>query len=80
LVKLSAGKVAIKPFLKRFALRRLITPLPEVWGQGPQNSTVTPLRAFGQAFRRKGCDQTFFEKVCGKAFFKKFCNKSENTN
>ena len=38
-------------------------------------STVAPVdhadRAFGQAFRRKGCDQTFFEKVCDQAFFKK---------
>jgi hypothetical protein len=45
----------IKLFLKKFALRWLITPD----------------RAFGQAFRWKGCDQTFFEKVCDQAFFKK---------
>jgi hypothetical protein len=46
---------SIKPFLKRFAAKPFLKRL-----------VITPDRAFGQAFRRKGCDQTFFEKACGK--------------
>ncbi|HEY3360354.1 MAG TPA: hypothetical protein VGK06_00620 [Methanosarcina sp.] len=56
--RLSNSNVAmfsIKPFLKRFAAKPFLKRL-----------VITPDRAFGQAFRRKGCDQTFFEKACGK--------------
>jgi hypothetical protein len=55
---------SVKPFLKRV--------VPQ-----PLRRLITPNRAFGQAFLRKGCDQTFSKKVCfaervfAQAFFKK---------
>jgi hypothetical protein len=44
---------SIKPFLKRFVPKHFLKRL-----------VITQDRAFGQAFRRKGCGQAFFEKNC----------------
>jgi hypothetical protein len=48
----------------------LITPTTVLLGFSTKpflkKLVITPDRAFGQAFHRKGCSQAFFEKACVK--------------